>query len=75
MSHPLAGAACVEAPAVPLTGPEAAVVVIVVVLAVLLALTGMPGLSVFVLLAEATGIGVRLARRLRAAKEPRTERS
>ncbi|TVL88496.1 hypothetical protein [Streptomyces sp. SAJ15] len=59
-------AACVEAGEPPLTRTDLTVIVIVLVLAVALALTGMPSLSVFVLLAEATSTGCRLARRLRA---------
>ncbi|GAA4704310.1 hypothetical protein [Streptomyces youssoufiensis] len=64
-----ARAACVVTePERSLNGPEAAIVVVVVILAVLLALAGMPALSVVVLLAEATDTGVRLVRRARLGK-------
>ncbi|KDN74842.1 hypothetical protein DF19_27550 [Streptomyces olindensis] len=53
----------------PLTAPEATVVVVVLVLAVLLALAGMPALSVLVLLAETTDTGLRLIRRARSGKQ------
>ncbi|MFF2779505.1 hypothetical protein ACFVU3_31985 [Streptomyces sp. NPDC058052] len=44
------------------------VVVIVIVIAALLLLAGLPGLSVFIVLAEAVSFGYRLARRLRTVK-------
>ncbi|WP_369211119.1 hypothetical protein [Streptomyces flavofungini] len=53
----------------PLTAPEATVIVVVLVLAVILAVMGMPGLSVLVLLAEATDTGLRLVRRARLTKQ------
>lgn len=59
---------CVGPGEPPITTPEATVIVIVLVLATALALAGLPSLSVFVLLAEATDTGVRLVRRLRAAR-------
>jgi hypothetical protein len=68
MSH-TARAACVVPGDLPLTAPEATVVVVVLVLAVLLALAGMPALSVLVLLAETTDTGLRLIRRARSGKQ------
>ncbi|MFC7897684.1 hypothetical protein [Streptomyces sp. NPDC057381] len=67
MSHTVR-AGCVVPGDQPLTGPEVTVVIVVLVLAVLLALAGMPTLSVLVLLAEATDSGFRLVRRARAMK-------
>ncbi|OSY42568.1 hypothetical protein BG653_04728 [Streptomyces platensis] len=75
MSHlPLPGAACVESGEPPLTTPEATIIVIVLVLATLLALAGLPSLSVFVLLAEAIDTGLRLARRLPATHRADAQR-
>ncbi|MDX2692163.1 hypothetical protein [Streptomyces ipomoeae] len=72
MSH-TARAACVVPGDRPLTGPETTVVVVVLILAVLLALAGMPALSVLVLLAEATETGFRLVRRARSGKRATAE--
>ncbi|MGW2748109.1 hypothetical protein [Streptomyces sp. NPDC001450] len=52
----------------PLTVPEVTIVVVVLVLAAVLALAGMPSLSVLVLLAESADTGLRLVGRLRGAK-------
>ncbi|MFT9474495.1 hypothetical protein [Streptomyces sp. 11-1-2] len=65
MSH-TARAACVVPGHRPLTAPEATDVP---VLAVLLALAGMPALSVLILLAETADTGLRLARRARSGKQ------
>lgn len=65
---PLSGAACVTCGEPPIAVPEATVIVIVLVLATVLALTGLPSLSAFVLMAEAVSTGSRVARRLRAAR-------
>ncbi|QTI87213.1 hypothetical protein [Streptomyces sp. AgN23] len=73
MSRQPLGAACVESGALPLTWPHVTIVVVVLILSVILALAGMPSLSVLVLLAEATDTGLRLARRLSAAKPLMTE--
>ncbi|MFB6564075.1 hypothetical protein ACFCYH_35205 [Streptomyces sp. NPDC056400] len=48
----------------PLTAPEAVIIVIVLVIAAALALSGLPGLSVLVLVGDALTIGVRFARRI-----------
>ena len=72
MSHTVR-AACVVPADRPLSGPEATVVVVVLVLAVLLALAGMPTLSVLVLLAKATDTGLRLVRRVRSGKQAEAE--
>lgn len=69
MSHPPIGhAMCVESGELPLTAPEATIIVVILVLAIVLALAGMPSLSVLVLLAESVDTGIRLIRRLWAAK-------
>ncbi|MFJ5595710.1 hypothetical protein ACIQCG_38985 [Streptomyces noursei] len=72
MSHTVR-AACVVPADRPLTGPEATIIVVVLVLAVLLALTGMPALSVLVLLTQATDTGLRLVRRTRSGKQTEAE--
>ncbi|MET7906169.1 hypothetical protein ABZS86_33805 [Streptomyces sp. NPDC005355] len=59
---------CVESGELPLTAPEATIIVVILVLAIVLALAGMPSLSVLVLLAESVDTGIRLIRRLWAAK-------
>ncbi|MEU6244002.1 hypothetical protein [Streptomyces sp. NPDC047024] len=64
----IASAACVVPGRRPLTAPEATVVVVVLVLAVLLAMAGMPTLSVLVLLAKAADVGLLLIRRARSGK-------
>ncbi|MFB7825338.1 hypothetical protein [Streptomyces hydrogenans] len=61
-------APCVESATPSLGWKDFLVIVIVIVLAALLMLAGLPGLSVLVVLAEATSTGYRLARRLRTVK-------
>lgn len=68
---PLTGTACVESGGLPLTAPEATIIVVVLVLATALALAGMPSLSILVLLTKASSTGVRLIHRLRAAERAR----
>lgn len=68
MTH-TARAACVMPGDRPLTAPETTIVVVVLVLAVLLALAGMPSLSVLILLAETTDTGLRLVCRARSGKQ------
>lgn len=63
-------ATCVHAG--PLTVSETVLVVIVLVLAVTLAATGMPTLSVIVLIGEAMALGLRLVRRLRTGRQSDT---
>ncbi|MFI0766166.1 hypothetical protein ACH4TQ_14975 [Streptomyces sp. NPDC021218] len=74
MSHqPPISAACVESGSPPLTWPHVTIVVVVLILSAALALAGMPYVSAIVLLTEATDTGIRLVRRLRAAKPLMTE--
>ncbi|MGW2818251.1 hypothetical protein [Streptomyces sp. NPDC001415] len=61
-------AACVQSGPAPLTAPETTIVVIVLILATILALAGLPSLSVTVLLTEAAATGVKLAHKLRCVQ-------
>ncbi|MEV2211189.1 hypothetical protein AB0H86_06790 [Streptomyces sp. NPDC050997] len=45
--------------------PEAGVLVVIIIVAAALAVAGLPALSVFVLMAEAVSLGIRLLVRLR----------
>ncbi|MEU9086057.1 hypothetical protein [Streptomyces sp. NPDC048357] len=51
----------------PLTAPEIAAVIVIVVIAVGLAVAGLEFLSMIVLVAEATTLGMRLMRHLRTS--------
>lgn len=69
MPHSAVGhAACVTSGELPLTASEVTIVVVVLVLAAVLALAGMPSLSVLVLLTESADTGLRLVGRLRGTK-------
>jgi hypothetical protein len=49
----------------PLTAPEAGVLVVIIIIAGVLAVAGLPAVSVLVLIAEALSLGTRLLARLR----------
>ncbi|MGW2721155.1 hypothetical protein [Streptomyces sp. NPDC001492] len=62
-------AECVVFDSRPLTTPEAIIIVVVLVLSGLLALVGMPTLSVLMLLTGSTDTAFRLIRRVRLVKQ------
>ncbi|WP_158754488.1 hypothetical protein [Streptomyces sp. NRRL F-2580] len=65
MNHTPCGAS--SAAPRPLTAPETGAVIVIVVIAVGLAVAGLEFLSMAVLVAEATTLGIRLLRRLRSS--------